>query len=132
LQYLGTRIGRVRVIFSLPKQIETYTGIGSVPVQWPKAPLAYVEWYSKLTGMAEPRHGMMYRIKKITKNTLSARAQGDIIPLTNIRQSCMLFPLFPSPPYQVSSEWSSINVLDLADTFFVNNWLSKYSYQTLW
>jgi hypothetical protein len=80
----------------------------------------------------------MYRIKKVTvpvSSTSSSskeqipKVQGAIIPLSRIRQSCMLFPVFPS---SVPTHWTPDNVLDKADTFYINNWLSKYSYQTIW
>jgi len=41
----------------------------------------------------------------------------------------MLFPVFPA---SVPTHWTPDNVLDEADTFYINNWLSKYSYQTIW
>ena len=76
---------------------------------------------------------MMYRIKKVyltsTNSMLKDKVQGSILPLTHIRQSCMLFPVFPS---SVPAHWKADNILDEASSFYVNNWLSKYSYQTIW
>ena len=69
----------------------------------------------------------MYQIKK-TK-TSQGRSPGAIIPLNNIRQLCMLSPVFER---QIPKTWRSDNVLDLASNFFVNNWSSKYAYQTMW
>ncbi|KJA18014.1 hypothetical protein HYPSUDRAFT_122964, partial [Hypholoma sublateritium FD-334 SS-4] len=43
-----TRIGRVRVIFTLPKVMDTRLGPQELPEYWPKTPLAYVEWYSPI------------------------------------------------------------------------------------
>ncbi|KAH9484401.1 hypothetical protein JR316_0003882 [Psilocybe cubensis] len=40
----GTKIGHVRVIFTLPKTIQTYIGSLPAPDAWPTIPLAYVEW----------------------------------------------------------------------------------------
>jgi hypothetical protein len=57
------------------------------------------------------------------------KAQGIILPLSHIRQSCMLFPNFPS---SVPAHWTSDSILDHASSFYINNWLSKYSYQTIW
>jgi hypothetical protein len=127
--YLGTRVGRVRVIFTLPKQVETLLGTQPAPRNWPTEPLVYIEWYSKLEGAADPKHGLMYRIKKVTTTSNPVRLQGAILPLTKIRQSCMLFPIFPAV---VPSHWTATNVLDHATSFLVNNWLSKYSYQSIW
>lgn len=72
---------------------------------------------------------MMYRIKR-QWTAQQMHRPGSIVPLGNIRQSCMLFPAFPRG--NVPSEWNPENVLDLSDTFYVNNWLSKYSYQTIY
>ena len=127
--YLGTRIGRVRVIFTLPKEVETHLGTQPAPRNWPTEPLVYIEWYSKLGGAADLKHGLMYHIKKVTTTSNPVRVQGAILPLTRIRQSCMLFPLFPKV---VPSHWTPTNVLDHATSFLVNNWLSKYSYQSIW
>ncbi|PPQ98321.1 hypothetical protein CVT26_013630, partial [Gymnopilus dilepis] len=124
----GTRIGRVKVIFTLPKRLDTVLGPRDLPSSWPRGPLAFVEWYSPLSRTAEERHGMMYRIKRQWTNQQSRRP-GSIIPLGNIRQSCMLFPVFPRDG--VPQEWTSENILDLSDSFFVNKWLSRYSYQTI-
>ncbi|KAF8958090.1 hypothetical protein BDZ97DRAFT_1668870, partial [Flammula alnicola] len=125
----GTRIGRVRVIFTLPKQLETSLGRRPAPTNWPQGPLAYIEWYSKLDAIAEVKHGMMYRLKKVSTTTDQTRVQGAVLPLSNIRQSCMLFPVFPE---DVPIQWTPANVLDHATSFLLNNWLSKYSYQTIW
>lgn len=119
----GTRVGRVRVIFTLPEEVNSITGVRPAPSNWPKEPLVYIEWYSKLEKAANPRNGMMYLIKK------DKEVQGTILPLSNIRQSCMLFPTFPS---SVPSHWKTENILDYASSFYINNWLSKYSYQTIW
>lgn len=77
---------------------------------------------------------MMYRIKKVSTSTSSSnpdqkKVQGSILPLSHIRQSCMLFPVFPS---SVPAHWKADKVLDTASSFYINNWLSKYCYQTIW
>ncbi len=124
---LGTRVGRVKVIFTLPTKIEAPGTHILAPSSWPKGPLAYVEWYTCQVSTAHKVHGM-YQISKATDT--HGRWQGAIIPLTNIRQSCMLFPVFKGVPAE--AKWHYDNVLDRADTFLINNWLSKYSYQTIW
>ena len=98
------------------------------PPEWPKGPLAFVEWYSPLTNIAHPRHGMMYYVNKV-KNSHGNRVQGAIIPLANVRQSCMLFPIFDGTP---NTTWTPASSLDFASSFLVNNWLSKYSYQSIY
>ena len=127
--YLGTRVGRVHVIFTLPKQVETYLGPQPAPRNWPTEPLVFIEWYSKLDRAADPKHGLMYHIKKVTTTSNPVRVQGAILPLSQICQSCMLYPIFPAV---VPSQWTPTNVLDHTTSLFVNNWLSKYSYQSIW
>ncbi|PPQ73776.1 hypothetical protein CVT26_011510, partial [Gymnopilus dilepis] len=125
----GTKVGRVKVIFKLPNTLDTPLGPRPLPSTWPQGPLAYIEWYSPLPRNAEARHGTMYRIKRQSGNQQNRRP-GSIVPLGNIRQSCMLFPAFPREG--VPSDWTSQNVLDLADAFYVNKWSSKYAYHTIY
>jgi hypothetical protein len=72
----------------------------------------------------------MYHVSKV-HNTQRTRVQGAIIPLANIRQSCMLIPIFINDESEWQS-WTPENVLDSASSFLVNNWASKYSYETIW
>ncbi|KAH9916703.1 uncharacterized protein B0H18DRAFT_884624 [Fomitopsis serialis] len=127
----GTRAGRVKVIFTLPRKLSAVHGNGPAPSWWPKGPLAYVEWYAPFSSAADPTH-LMYTVRKS-----APRADGlphaSIIPLEQITQSCQLLPSFPEGPNGVVPDnWTSDNVLDLARTFYLNNWASMYSYQTLW
>ena len=127
----GTRVGRVQVIFTLPEEVQSITGIQPAPSNWPKNPLVYIEWYSRLEKAAKPRNGMMYCIKKVLSTTMDqgTRVQAAILPFSSICQSCMLFPVFP---ISVPAHWTPDSVLDYASSFYINNWLSKYDYQTIW
>jgi hypothetical protein len=58
--------------------------------------------------------------------------QWSIIPISNIRQCCMLVPDFDELPPGAGQSWTSSNVLDKADSFLINNWQSMYSYRTLY
>ncbi|KAJ6605545.1 hypothetical protein DFH09DRAFT_897411 [Mycena vulgaris] len=62
------------------------------------------------------------------------RANGirpaSIIPLTDIRQTCQLFPNFGRA--DVPPKWTTHTVLDECNNFFVNNWASLYAYQSIW
>jgi hypothetical protein len=93
------------------------------PAIWPKDTLAYVEWYQQLQPNPDKNHGM-FSVRK------PSSMQCDIIPITNIRQTCMLIPNFgkDSP----SKDWRSDTVLDVAPSFLLNNWQSLYAYQSLW
>jgi hypothetical protein len=51
--------------------------------------------------------------------------------LKAIRQSCQLIPHM-GPNVTWPSSWKSHTVLDLCSSFVLNNWASKFSYQTMW
>lgn len=98
-------------------------------------PLAYIEWYATLASSADPVH-MMYEVKKMASRS-NGQPSGDIVPLSSIRQSCQLIPRFPTPASADSlgflpENWNSEMILDNTSKFILNNWASKYAYQTLW
>ncbi|KAJ7215557.1 hypothetical protein GGX14DRAFT_562771 [Mycena pura] len=121
----GTRVGRVKVLFRLPDRFDDAT---PTPSQWPKTCMAYVEWFTSF----KPRHEDNHEMYSIS--TPPRRANGfrnaSIIPLTDIRQTCQLFPNFGRE--DVDPKWTSDNVLDLCCNFFVNNWAGLYAYQSIW
>ena len=121
---LGTRVGRVRVIFQLPSNLDAGLGLQEAPASWPRNHLAYIEWYRPQERIADDSTGM-YVIKK-TKDI-----QCSVVSLKSIRQSCMLIPKFDDS-IDWQSTWTSANILDSASTFFLNNWQSSYAYQTIW
>jgi hypothetical protein len=132
IQIIGTRIGRVRVIFTLPKTIQRPGYIEESPKEWPTQPLAYIEWYTRQASTADKTHGM-YKISR--SYDTQGRQQGSIIPLSNIRQSCMLIPIFSKPRTPEAKNldnWTSDNVLDKATSFLINNFLDFYAFQTIW
>lgn len=117
-------MGRVKVIFKLPEVVH-----GSVTPRWPKTPLAYVEWYTTLQPRADPTH-MMYSVS-VPPPRADGSIAGEIVPLANIRQSCQLFPQFGKERV-LQKDWESDTVLDSCSKFFVSNWSSMYTYQTVW
>lgn len=124
---IGTRIGRVRVIFRLPEFIQQPGHSIPLPAYLPYNPLVYVEWYTRQGTAPNPTHGMYTISRAFDAN---GRPQGSVIPLSSIRQSCMLIPLFPKP--NGGLDWMAENVLDKAEKFMINNWSSKYAYQTIY
>jgi hypothetical protein len=108
LYHPGTRIGRIRVIFTLPRELDGFP----VPKTWPTQPLAYIEWYLPLKPTAHSSTGM-YHIKKFKPET-SGLSRCSIISLAAIRQSCMLSPSFGE---EVDEFWTSTNVLDVSHSF---------------
>lgn len=101
-------------------------GRGPSPSFWPKDALAYIEWYTKLKPNAEVNHNM-YLLKPLYR--ADGRPSSSITPLTSIRQSCMLFPVFGQ---SANTSWTTNNVLDVCTSFLVNNWSNMYAYKTLW
>jgi hypothetical protein len=115
------------LIFKLPHQVYGVFKFPA-PAYWPKEPLAYVEWYSPLKPTPYKDH-LMYQISK------APRSRGDLppadfVPLSCIRQSCQLIPCFGEG--DVPAEWRSEMVLDQCDRFWLNNWATKYAYQSMY
>ncbi|KAJ8582581.1 hypothetical protein M405DRAFT_867713 [Rhizopogon salebrosus TDB-379] len=102
----GTRIGRLKVIFRLP---DLLYGLHEAPATWPREPLAYIEWYSKLKGESEPDHNMYSVVS--SKRRREGLPYADFVPLSSIRQSCQLIPAFGTG--DVPQEWTGKNVLDV-------------------
>ena len=102
----------------------TLLGQEDAPSVWPKGPLAYIEWYQTFRHKPDPVTGMFVVNKP-------ASSDFSIIPVSSIRQCCMLIPRFRDNP-NWKKEWHSNSVLDHCSTFYLNNWQSNYSYQTLW
>ncbi|KAJ3730728.1 hypothetical protein C8R42DRAFT_550016, partial [Lentinula raphanica] len=129
--FSGTRIGRVKVIFHLPAQL-TLIGTHKIPSPswWPASVLAYVEWYSppSQTPLEQKSHNMTTIHKLPLVNGI---VPWSIIPLANIRQSCMLIPRHDKKNLNRAT-WTSSTVLDNATHFLVNNWSSLYTYKTLY
>ncbi|THU83166.1 hypothetical protein K435DRAFT_971672 [Dendrothele bispora CBS 962.96] len=86
----GCRIGTLRVIFRLPEQaLDDYQILTQAPQYWPRTHLAYVEWFSQPT--VSSTHGLPTTSRSTDSN---GRPMGAVIPLSDIRQTCMLTPDF--------------------------------------
>jgi len=87
--------------------------------------LVYVEWYTPFQDSPERNH-LLYKISPLRDQTGGPIC--SVILLANIRRSIHLIPRFgPSAP----QEWTHSNVLDLCNTFFVNDFTDKHSYRIL-
>ncbi|KAJ7577335.1 hypothetical protein C8J56DRAFT_1007166 [Mycena floridula] len=107
------RVGRVRLAFSITqaKAAVFYNGVPAAKI--PKH-LAYIEWFSLFPARPEPNH-LQY---KISRSTLNGGPVASIIDLSRILSSIQLLPKFgPIAP----REWTSSNVLDKCNTFFVSS-----------
>ncbi|KAJ3817959.1 hypothetical protein F5880DRAFT_1492136, partial [Lentinula raphanica] len=119
------RVARLRVIFRLPHSIDHDDFEVNTTSKWPQEPLGYVTWYTRFKPAPDQATGM-YRVEPAMAS--NGMPLGAIIPLSNIRQSCMLVPGKTS----WDASWNSENVLDECSSFFVNNLQTKYTYQTIY
>ena len=108
------------MVFSLPKKaIAELFPPGMVLPQH----LAYVEWFSSISGAPDPNH-LLYKIKRSMNDGIQSMS---IIPVANIRRSAHLFPDFGPV---ASHNWTSPTVLDSCGTFFVNSTSDRHMYAT--
>ncbi|KAJ3723812.1 hypothetical protein C8R42DRAFT_719715 [Lentinula raphanica] len=117
-----TRIGRIRVIFSIPNnRLDTLLPT-NVPLP---THLAYVEWFTKFSRSPEAFSGL-YRVKR---NVLAdGKIAASILPLESIMRSVHLFPKWGG---SVPPEWTSESVLDEAPSFTLNVFKDNRSYFNL-
>ncbi|KAJ3765994.1 hypothetical protein FB446DRAFT_654443 [Lentinula raphanica] len=121
----GCRAARLRVIFRLPTTVHDSGALVKAPANWPREHLAYVTWYSRFKAFPDTASGMYKVEPAIGSNGVP---QGAIIPLSDIRQNCMLVPSKTT----WDKHWNSDNILDKCSSFFVNNLQTKYTYQTIY
>ncbi|KAI0055018.1 hypothetical protein BV25DRAFT_1816215 [Artomyces pyxidatus] len=118
----GYRVAQVRAVFSLA--IRARRAVLPDDVDAPRH-MAYVEWFVPFQDAAEDNHEM-YRLTRMLKD---GRRVASVIPVANIRRSVHLFPKFgPVAP----REWTSYNVLELCDVFYVNCFLDHHTYITVY
>ncbi|KAF5339496.1 hypothetical protein D9757_015386 [Collybiopsis confluens] len=107
----GCRAARLRVIFRLPRVVKRHGFPIPAPSDWPTGPLAYVTWFTRFEGTPNEATGM-YRVEP--SHASNGIALGAIIPLSDIRQHCMLVP----SRREWEKSWTSYNILDQCSSFF--------------
>ena len=69
------------------------------------------------------------RLKNQKKNRTN-ELNTEIVTLDQVQQSIHLIPVFPKN--STNTLWTSETVLDLCDTFFINNWSNIRTYQHIY
>ena len=118
----GRRVGRVHTIFSIPDRF--HSQVISNPQATTLSPhLAYIEWFAPFRQNPEPHHNLF----SVKRPPLLQR-QYSIVPVNQIVRSVHLIPRFGP---QVDRSWTSSNVLDECDSFFLNQFSDRNAYITL-
>jgi hypothetical protein len=116
--HTGHRIAQVRMVFQIPQRyVKEILSTDAMP----PTHLAYVEWFTPLPVVPEPKH-LMYKVSRMMSH---GRRCADIIPVESILCSVHLIPQFGPV---MSREWSSFTVLDQCHTFYVNPFTDIRSY----
>jgi hypothetical protein len=116
---LGYRVAQLRLIFQL-----------EVDQKHPlfNRPLAYVHLFT-LTSTACP-NSQLYKVSKEECGTgRNRRPLGVVVELTSIARAIHLIPHYGSA---VHERLNSQNSLDLCQTFWVNSFLDKETYQAVY
>lgn len=103
---------QVRVIFRLPHELGDYPH-----------PLAYVEFFT-CRRVASDTYGMYV----VRRAKVRQQRKAGVIRLDSIRSACHLYPRFG---LRCDRSWTTENVLDKCESFFVSPYLSSYFFQAL-
>jgi hypothetical protein len=119
--FSGYRIAQVQVAFRLSQCVipEAFLPVDTPPPNY----LAYVEWFTHLSATKDPKHGMYRVSRQMEGGQRSAR----VIPVDPVARSIHLIPRFEPV---VAQEWSSFNVLEHCQVFYVNPFVDVHSYLT--
>ena len=89
--------------------------------------LAFIEWFTEFRALPEKYHHL-YRVKRDIDR--DGETLVSILPTDRIRRSVALTPRF-GPTAQVDPAWTSKNVLELCNDFYVNSFSDKHAYVTI-
>jgi hypothetical protein len=117
----GIKIGRLRVIFEIPKAALPHTFAAEIT---PPKHLAYIEWYSLSDTKDADSH--LYDVRKITAPD---QRKASIVELKDVRRTCQLWPKFGPV---ANKEWTSANVLDKCNHFYLSNFTDMYTFQSFY
>lgn len=110
------RLARVKVLFKLPVTIDASQAQGL---------LAYVQWFTTISATRKDKASGFYKVKP---SMVSGQREASIIPATAIIRSCHLIPRFGE---ERNIHWSSDNVMDTCEEFFLNPFFDLPLYMSL-
>ncbi|KAI0833510.1 hypothetical protein BC628DRAFT_1308548 [Trametes gibbosa] len=119
------RVAQVRLVFSLPDAALDYLFPTTTGLQRPPRHLAYVEWFSKFAATPD-RSSQMY---KVTRTIEAGERIASILPVGLIERSVHLIPKWTRT---VPRHWTSENVLEECNTFYVNRFKDGHTYFNLY
>ncbi|KIJ59346.1 hypothetical protein HYDPIDRAFT_100858 [Hydnomerulius pinastri MD-312] len=116
----GYRVAQVRAIFSLTDKAKSalFPHHVNLPTH-----LTYIEWFTPFTA-PEANHGLY----KVSRSVRSRERVTSIIYVVDIRRSVHLIPRFGRV---APADWTSSNVLEKCNTFFVNSFSDRHAYITI-
>jgi hypothetical protein len=98
-------VGQVRAIFAIPEWIGPVAPLG---------PLAYIEWF---TPPKQSTAGIP--LYQVNQSTAMGQFRTSIIPINQIVRGTHLIPKFGK---LCNPQWTSSNVLDICNSFYVNTY----------
>jgi hypothetical protein len=131
-QYLHFNFTNLRFIFSLAHYIGQVRLIFKLPIQYQiPDPLVYIHRFRGPTSTNPLKLVNMYRVERERYTAqYDHHCVGEIIPLSRIRRTCHLIPVFgrTTPVFSPSSG----SALDSYNVFYVNSYLDLHSFQMLY
>jgi hypothetical protein len=106
------RVAQVKVIFNLPQQFGAHAH-----------PLAYVEWFTRI-GTPETASGMSV----IPRSTQNLRPNAEVVSLEQLTRGCHLIGKAGAT---LDPTWNADNILDKADSFYLNSYIHLDTFATL-
>lgn len=115
---IDMRVGQVHLIFSIPEAAsQQLFPHGNKP----PSHLVYIEWFSKFNASPDPN----LKMYKIRRSLQGNERLASIVPLKLLQRSVHLIPKWgPAVP----SHWTSENVLDECEIFFLNSFKDMHTY----
>lgn len=114
---LGYRVGRVRLIFSLPSELQRLR----LDATDPSPHLAYLELFTPFT----PRPDRYSGLYSVSKSYSDGARKTLVVPLTRIFRSCHLLPKCGR---QIDHTWTSETVLDQCEHWTLNAFSDHHMY----